>query len=301
MQPSTSRASSGKAEGGRRCAVLGHPIAHSLSPVMHRAAYQHLGLNWSYEAFDVEEADLETFVAGRSAEWRGLSLTMPLKVRAVEVATEVQPLARTLNSVNTLVLEAGAVRGYNTDVLGLQQVIEGAFTGPDQPSSASVLGAGATARSAVAALAELKGRLSLESVTVCARRSEAAQHLVTLGDSLGLSVGAGTWPPTDLGAATSGDYPLVVNTLPLGPAAELAAQVSPRAGLLVDVLYHPWPTPLAKRWTRGGGKAIGGVEMLVMQGVAQVELMTGQTVSPSVLRDAAMGELDRRNIAQAEQ
>ena len=290
----------------RRCAVLGHPIDHSLSPSMHRAAYQYLGLEWSYDAFDVEEGGLATFVHACDAQWRGLSLTMPLKVEALDVATKVEPLARTLQSVNTLILEGGEIVGYNTDALGLQHVIE-AGLGPDPgPTSVTVLGAGATARSALGALGALGAlaasgdALDIQSVTVCARRPQAVEQLITLGSELGLVMNAGSWPPAHLAGEDGGHRVLVINTLPLPAASQLAGSFS-GAGLLIDVLYHPWPTPLAQRWADNGGVVIGGVEMLVMQGVAQATLMTGREVPPHVLRDAAMGELDRRNIAQAEQ
>lgn len=272
---------------------------------MHRAAYEYLGLDWAYDAFDVEEGDLDAFVQACDDQWRGLSLTMPLKVQALEVATKVEPLARTLKSVNTLVFDDSEIRGFNTDVIGLQHVIDETLA-PDPTSTAvTILGAGATARSAVGALATTRAPLDIRSVTVCARREEAVRNLVTLGSELGLTMEAGAWPPDALGTRDAGQRTLLVNTLPLPAASELArgagGPLSPGKCVLIDVLYHPWPTPLAKLWTGSGATVIAGVEMLVMQGVAQVELMTGLAVPPQVLRDAAMGELDRRNIAQAEQ
>ena len=264
MTPSTNSHTSS----ARRCAVLGHPIDHSLSPSMHRAAYQYLGLDWTYDAIDVKEGGLAAFLSGLDAQWRGLSLTMPLKVEALKVATRVEPLARTLESVNTLVLDSGEILGYNTDVIGLQRVIEAALASHPRPTSVTVLGAGATARSALGALAATATALDIQSVTVCARRPQAVQHLVTLGSELGLAMHAGAWSPNVLGRDTGNRRALVINTLPLPAATELAASSAPApsagAGLLIDVLYHPWPTPLARWWTTGGGAVIGGVEMLVM-------------------------------------
>jgi shikimate dehydrogenase len=284
---------------------LGHPISHSLSPTMHRAAYGYLGLDWTYEAIDVDQDDLASFVDACDATWRGLSLTMPLKVSALAVATEVEPLARTLKSVNTLVFDGEDRLGYNTDVIGLLRVIDTALSADPKPTSVTLLGSGATARSALGALATSAASLGIKTVTVCARSEPAVDSIMTLGSELDLEVKAGQWPPAALGVEGTGERQLVVNTLPWPAASELATTVvgpqSPGSSLLIDVLYHPWPSPLARLWTSSGGAVIGGVEMLVMQGVAQVELMTGLAVPPEVLRDAAMGELDRRNIAQAEQ
>ncbi|MGH3472325.1 MAG: shikimate dehydrogenase family protein, partial [Nocardioidaceae bacterium] len=138
----------------RVCGVLGSPIAHSLSPALHLAAYRALGLDWDYEAHDVDVDRLAGFVRGLSAQWRGLSLTMPLKQAAVGLCDEVEPPGRLLRSVNTLVLDdSGSRIGHNTDVSGFVTALVAAGAG--ELTSAVVVGAGATARSALAALAEL--------------------------------------------------------------------------------------------------------------------------------------------------
>ncbi|HEX7461711.1 MAG TPA: shikimate dehydrogenase, partial [Dermatophilaceae bacterium] len=157
----------------RRAAVLGSPISHSLSPALHRAAYRALGLsNWLYDAHEVQEPALSRFVVDLGPEWAGLSLTMPLKEAAFEVADEVSDLARRTGAINTLVrLRDGGWSGDNTDVYGVSQALRGA--GCARVASALVLGSGATARSVVAALATL----GCQRVTFAVRSSARPQTL----------------------------------------------------------------------------------------------------------------------------
>jgi shikimate dehydrogenase len=257
------------AEHVHRAAVLGSPIAHSLSPALHRAAYASLGLRWTYEAIEVDEAGLAGFLAGLDRSWAGLSLTMPLKEEAARLLADVDPTARALRSVNTVLPSGAGWRGTNTDVYGMTEALTRA--GLDgTPAAALVLGAGATARSAVAALASL----GVPRVTVAARRVEAAEEVAGLARAFGLASGvADLAPDADLLG-----LPVVVSTLP-GAAAEPWAALAPRArGVLLDASYHPWPTPLAASW--GSGSVASGRDMLLWQAVEQVRLMTGR--EPSV-------------------
>ena len=275
----------------RRAAVLGHPIAHSLSPVLHRAAYRHLGLSWSYDAMDVNEAQLPGVLASLGAEWAGLSLTMPLKEAALPLLTEVDPEAALLRSVNTVVIDGPQRSGHNTDVAGLTRVLEGVEL--DEDASVTVLGAGATARSATAALA----RLGRHRIDVCARRPAAARAIGTLGSDLGVQVREVPWP--QLAETLGAD--LVISTVPLSASAPVATALPRSVGTLVDVLYAPWPSPLAAAWEAAGGRATGGLAMLVHQAVEQVRLMTGRAVPSEVLTAAVRAELQQRKIAQGEQ
>jgi shikimate dehydrogenase len=274
-----------------RAAVLGHPVDHSLSPVLHRAAYHALGLDWTYDAVDVDGPTLPGFVQALGPEWVGLSLTMPLKEAVLPLLTDVDPLARQLRSVNTVVLTDARRVGYNTDVYGIVRSIESMRAG--RPGTAVVLGAGATGRSAVAALAEL----AVPRVRVLARRDDAARGLVSLAAELGLTAEQAVWPPTPRELQAD----LVVSTVPAAAGPALRGAVPLRAAFLLDVLYDPWPTPLAAAWAAAGGAVVGGLEVLVHQAVEQVRLMAGVTVDPAVLRAAGLAELDRRKIAQAEQ
>ncbi len=261
-----------------RCAVVGSPIAHSLSPALHRAAYVHLGLDWAYERHEVAESGLRAFVDGLDGSWRGLSLTMPLKHEAVRLATHVSDLARRVGAANTLVLDGALRFADNTDVPGLAAALR--ERGVERVEHATVLGGGATAASAVAALAGIAGR-----VEVVVRDPARGAGVARVADAAGLACALVPWPD----AVAALQAPLVVATTPKGAADGLAASVPPGPGVLFDVLYDPWPTPLAAAWAAAGGEVLGGLDLLVHQAVLQVELMTGAPVPVAVLR-AALGE-----------
>lgn len=266
------------AGGRRRAAVLGSPVAHSLSPVLHRAAYASLGLDWTYTAIDVDESTLPGFLAGLDASWAGLSLTMPLKEVVIPLLDEVEDEALLLRAVNTVVPAGAGWRGANTDVYGITESLRRAGL-TSAPSTATVLGAGATARSAVAALA----RLGASEVLVCARRPEAARELAELAASLGLSSRTADLEP----GASRCDADVVISTLPGDAANVWAGCVGEARGVLLDVSYHPWPTALANAW--GGRGLASGRDMLLWQAVEQVRLMTGMEPSVSAMSAALPG------------
>lgn len=275
------RASAGGAQ-VRRAAVLGHPVAHSLSPVLHRAAYAELGLDWQYSAVDLTPEQLAGFLHGCNEEWVGLSLTMPLKEAVIGLLDVVDDRAMAVRSVNTVIFEAGRQVGFNTDIGGLVGILAGAGVQPR--FSATVIGAGATSRSAVAALAARQ----VSGIDVRARRPQAAAELAALAAELGVPATVGRWPiaPHELTAD------VVVSTVPAGAGEPSWVPSSP--GLLVDVIYHPWPTPLASAWTAAAGVVVGGLELLVGQAVEQVELMTGSRPDPATLRRAGGAALEER-------
>jgi shikimate dehydrogenase len=261
---------------GRRCAVLGAPIAHSLSPALHRAAYAHLGLDWRYDAVEVTEPELSAFVAGLDATWRGLSLTMPLKGQAVAVADRADPLVQVVGAANTLVrTDDGAWVASNTDVPGIAAAL--AEVGVAQVGSATVLGGGSTAASALAALAGIS-----RDVVVCVRSPARAGGLHRVASAVGIGLQVVAWDD----AAAHLPAPLVVATTPTGAADALAAFVPDAPGALLDVVYDPWPTPLAQAWAAAGGTVRSGLDLLAHQAVLQVRLMTGQDVPVEVLRTA---------------
>ena len=277
----------------RRAAVLGSPIAHSLSPVLHRAAYRRLGLDgWSYGAFDVDESALPGFVAGLDpATWAGLSLTMPLKRAVIPLLDTVGPAARAVRAVNTLVLRAdGSRHGENTYVPGLVAAL--AERGVTSVSSAALLGGGATAASTLAALA----RVTEGPVDVYVRSLERSAQLRDLAGSLGLDARLLPWDEAVKGLAA----PLVVNTTPIGAADGLADAVPHVPGTLFDVLYHPWPTPLAAAWGQAGGTVLGGLDLLIHQAVLQVELMTECGDAPRAALVTAMREAGAEALADRE-
>ncbi|GGP48314.1 shikimate dehydrogenase [Streptomyces melanogenes] len=258
--------------GARRAAVLGSPIAHSLSPVLHRAAYRELGLaHWSYDRFEVDEDALPAFVDGLDRSWAGLSLTMPLKRAIIPLLDGISDTAASVEAVNTVVLTADGRRyGDNTDIPGMIAALR--ERGVERVPSAAVLGAGATASSALAALA----RICTGEVTAYVRSAARAEEMRGWGERLGVAVRTADW--TD--AAEAFESPLVIATTPAGTTDTLASAVPDSPGTLFDVLYDPWPTALAASWSANGGPVVGGLDLLVHQAVLQVEQMTGVEKAP---------------------
>lgn len=271
----------------RRAAVLGSPIAHSLSPVLHRAAYAAMGLDgWTYEAVECGEDGLAGVLDGLGPEWAGLSLTMPLKRVALKLVDEVSDLAVKVGGANTVVLRGGRRLGDNTDVHGIVTALSEAGLGA--PASAVVLGGGATAASALAALA----RLGLDEAVLAVRTPERAADAAEVGGRFGLDVRVERLDrlPALLPAG------LVVSTLPGRSADAYAEPVAASGAALFDVVYAPWPTALAAAVAAAGGTVVGGFDMLLHQAVRQVALMTGRDDVPvDAMRAAGEAELARRS------
>ncbi|MBT2527333.1 shikimate dehydrogenase [Streptomyces sp. ISL-99] len=263
----------------RRAAVLGSPIAHSLSPVLHRAAYRELGLaHWSYDRFEVDEAGLPGFFAELDESWAGLSLTMPLKRAVIPLLDEISDTAASVEAVNTVVFtEDGRRTGDNTDIPGMIAALR--ERGIEKVGSAAILGAGATASSALAALS----RLCTGPVTAYVRSSARADEMRQWGERLGVDVRVADWAQ----AHRAFDAPLVVATTPAGTTDALAEAVPDSPGTLFDVLYEPWPTALAAAWSARGGAVVGGLDLLVHQAVLQVRQMTGRPTAPLAVMRAA--------------
>ncbi|MET7487941.1 shikimate dehydrogenase [Streptomyces sp. NPDC005538] len=261
-----------RATDARRAAVLGSPIAHSLSPVLHRAAYGELGLDdWSYDRFDVDEAGLPGFFENLGPEWAGLSLTMPLKRAVIPLLDEITDTAASVDAVNTVVFtEDGRRVGDNTDIPGMVAALR--EHGIEQVDSAAILGSGATASSALAALA----RVCTGEIVAYVRSEARAAEMRLWGERLDVEVRTADWSD----AAEALRAPLVIATTPAGTTDTLASAVPERPTTLFDVLYDPWPTTLAARWSGYGGAVVSGLDLLVHQAVLQVEQMTGRHPAP---------------------
>jgi shikimate dehydrogenase len=262
----------------RRCAVLGSPIEHSLSPALHRAAYTQLGLDWTYDKLEIDQHRLAPFVAGLDESWRGLSLTMPLKVAVLELG-EVDQLAQLAGAGNTLILEADTRRVYNTDVGGLAWAVRQVTTVP--LPRVTILGTGATASAALIAAAQL----GAQQVTVAARTPSRAEPLRALSRELGVELEIRPWwarlPQTNV----------AVSTVVSGAADTIAPSVADSAPLIVDAIYDPWPTVLATTAQQAGCTVVSGRDLLIGQALLQIELMTGRSVSAEVLYAALPAEL----------
>ncbi|GGW50424.1 shikimate dehydrogenase [Streptomyces griseoloalbus] len=256
----------------RRAAVLGAPIAHSLSPVLHRTAYAELDLEgWTYDRFEVDEKGLPGFFETRGPEWAGLSLTMPLKRAVIPLLDGISETAASVDAVNTVVFsEDGRRTGDNTDIPGMVAALR--EHGIDKVESAAVLGAGATASSALAALA----RVCSGEVTAYVRSEVRAAEMRQWAERLDVAVRIADWDDAERAL----NAPLVVSTTPAGVTDTLARAVPERPTALFDVLYDPWPTVLAARWSAYGGAVVSGLDLLVHQAVLQVEQMTGCSPAP---------------------
>lgn len=281
--------------GADRAAVLGSPITHSLSPALHTAAYRALGLDWTYEALETPEPDLPVVAKRLRTEpgWAGVSVTMPLKTAVIEVMDALDERVALLGAMNTVVVRAaagGGVRltGHNTDVDGIGFALERA--GHPGPIAPAVLGAGGTARAALGALAERgAGR-----VTVCARRTAGAAPLVSLGERLGVEVSVRDF---DDAPAVVAAADVVVATTPAGSTDDLAARPWPPGVGLVELLYHPWPTALARAASAAGAPLAGGIVVLAAQAAGQVSAFTGRAVDVEVLLEAGRRALAGRSQA----
>lgn len=275
----------------RRAAVLGHPVAHSLSPVLHSAAYRALGLDgWEYTAIDVTEEELASFVEGLDESWAGLSLTMPLKQVVLPLLDHVEPLAGVVGAVNTVLFQpTGSGRtlvGANTDVHGLVAALREGLG--DRPvGSAVVLGAGATAASTLAALAEL----GCTTPTVLVRSLGRTGGLQRAAHRMGV---APRFAVLDPASPLVAQADVVVSTLPsraADPVADAltvqsAAGASGPRGVLLDVVYDPRPTALSRAWADAGATVVGGERMLLHQAAEQVRLMTGHVAPLAAMAEA---------------
>lgn len=274
--------------GPRRLAVLGSPIAHSRSPMLHRAAYDRLGLaDWTYDRVEVGEGGLAAFLDGLGPEWRGLSLTMPLKPEALAIADEVERLAEQAGAVNTLLLaDDGRRLGFNTDIGGIVRAL--ADSGVNAIRHGVLVGGGATAASALIAMAEL----GAASVEVCVRDAGRAASVVELGHALGLVMEVR--PIARLAEATPAD--LVISTVPGGTDLGLVPSDELAGTTLLDVAYAPWPTALAASWLERGGRVAHGLDMLVHQALLQVRIFVNGDPLAELPDEGAVLDVMRRSV-----
>jgi shikimate dehydrogenase len=258
--------------------VVGKPVSHSLSPVLHGAAYEALGLNWTYTRLEASESEVPALVAGLDESWAGLSVTMPGKRAALEVATTATARARAVGAANTLTRCPDGWAADCTDVDGVAGALRavGFVPGP----TAVVLGAGGTACAALAGLAAL----DVSSVTVVVRDVTRAAAAEACAKAVGLAVEVAPWAPADVTALVS-SASVLVNTAPPDAVSPAVADLS-LVPCVLDVIYHPWPTPLATAVADRGGVVATGLDMLLHQAFGQVAQFTGQEPPREAMRDA---------------
>ena len=262
-----------------KAAVLGSPISHSLSPVLHNAAYQELGIDVEYTAIHTSTEQLAQRIRGLGGDDLGYSLTMPLKLDVLKLVSTWSPLVEQTGCANTVYRNShGEWALENTDVFGITNAVE--EVGIDALEAATIIGSGATARSALSAMAHLGAR----QVKCIARNEDSAEIIRSQGEALGIQV---EWADLAQGISFSGE--LVISTVPSAAQNQIISQISARRNLpvLLDVAYDPWPSALARYWKEnGGGSALSGIEMLLWQASVQVELFTGLPAPIDAMRAA---------------
>ena len=274
----------------RHLGVLGSPIAHSLSPTIQLAAFHELGLDWSYEAIEVREGELESFVRSCDSTWQGVSLTMPLKAEAISACDEVDLLALQVNAANTITWTASKTHAHNTDVLGFFNALE--LHEAIMIESVTILGGGATARAAVAAVSKFAA-----NITVYVRNPSREESLFQAKGDGHSTLQIARWDQVQAGLKE----PLVISTTPRGVTDVFAHLVPQTPGILFESLYAPWPTALVSQWERNGGRVLSGLDLLVEQGIEQLKLFDPKMDLPDVSKirrvmlDAGRVELARRN------
>ena len=272
-----------------RALVIGSPIGHSRSPVIHEAGYRAAGLtDWSYDRAEVTADEVPEFLAGLDSDVRGLSVTMPCKEAALAAAASATPLATGVGAANTLVRTDDGWHADNTDVAGVVGALRGA--GCEGTQHAVVLGSGATARAVIAALAEL----GVSDVTFVVRTT-ARPETLALADKLGIDAQV-VRQDADEVPALVGRCLLVVSTLPQGGADVVAdrlvdapsLRIGPAAGpYVLDVVYADWPTRLAQVMQERDATVVNGLDMLVHQAAAQFELFTATPAPIADMMQAA--------------
>jgi shikimate dehydrogenase len=275
----------------RKLSVLGSPISHSKSPAIHAAAYRVLGLDWDYEQNEVRKGGLRPFVENLGPEWLGLSLTMPLKEEAAKFAESTDKAAEATQAVNTLVRTETGWAGYNTDVFGIVQAVHQAKL--SEITDVLIVGSGATATSAVAAVKQLAPQANLR---IFARNEQTRDQLVETARGLGLNAKA-----AKNFAKAAKTASLTISTLPAGAMDVLAEKLANKrsfkpAGAIMDVAYRPWPSAIATVWEKNSRPIISGLEMLLWQAVAQIRIFTTGDPAEALPNEVAVVEAMRHSL-----
>ena len=251
----------------RKFAVLGSPISHSKSPIIHAAAYRVLGEDWEYSRFEVAKGGLKRFIENDGSGFTGFSLTMPLKEDAFAFADVTDEISKSTKASNTLIRVNDRWHAFNTDVFGITQAVSQTISTPINVSL--IIGSGATATSAMSAIARLAPG---SSVLVLARNKTTRLPLINFGRSLGLQVSSARRLVSAVKKAQ-----VTISTLPGGAMDGAAKKIAASrffkpSGLLLDVAYNPWPSQLADAWQLKNQKVVSGLEMLIWQAIAQIRI-----------------------------
>ncbi|CAB4799879.1 unannotated protein [freshwater metagenome] len=263
-----------------KAAVLGSPISHSLSPLLHTVAYTELGLESDYTRIEVKSGELGAFLLSCQGSWTGFSLTMPLKEEVLSLATENSELAARIRSANTLLHSDANWSASTTDVAGFTHAL--GFHNLDARGEVLIIGGGATARAAAAACDGVAS-----TITVMNRSESRFDAISQSVESSNLVFT--TW--SDHAAFETAD--LIISTTPEGASDSLIPYFPTKpTGVFLDVLYKPWPTKSLVAWSGAGGQTIDGLDLLIHQGIDQVSLFSGHIFErapmASIMREAAL-------------
>lgn len=266
-----------------KAAVLGSPISHSLSPLLHTIAYTELGLESEYTRIDVKAGKLKDFLENCGPTWSGFSLTMPLKEEVLNFANIISPLAARIRSANTLIQSpSGTLSASTTDVSGFTHALSA--HGRDVGGGVLIIGGGATARAAVSACDGISTRISVMVRSLS--RVEEISNSAEFSDLEFIE-----WGDTTLFETAE----LIISTVPEGVSDSLVKDFPTKpAGIFFDVLYNPWPTMALKVWNDRGGEIVDGLDLLIHQAIDQVAIFSGQYVERT-----KMAQLMRRHGEKA--
>jgi shikimate dehydrogenase len=278
----------------RVCGIIGDPIEHTLSPVMHNAAFLEMGLDYVYLPFRVAEKDLHGAIKGlRALNIAGINVTIPHKVEVMPLLDEVDEMAGYIGAVNTIVNQNGILKGYNTDASGFYRV----FTVNKieiKKKKIVILGAGGAARAVAFILADKSAEITILNRSLDAAQAIAQRIFKTLRSEIKI----GDLNSKHLQSSLE-EADIVVNATSLGMSPQLAETPVPvsllnERMLVVDIIYNPLQTRLLKEAEKKGARVINGLEMLVQQGAAAFELWTGHKAPIETMRKAA-GDRLREN------
>jgi shikimate dehydrogenase len=259
-----------------KAAVLGSPIAHSLSPKIHKKAYEILGAAGDYIAIEVNEESFPNFLSENAKnEWTGFSLTMPLKEIAIGYCESISETARRINSVNTLHRFENGWRATSTDILAFANLLK-----VSTDSKVAIIGGGGTARAAAGAL-----NSKVATIDVLLRSPDRLVGMAKAAPEVSL---------THLEMSANLDsYDLIIQTTPANVFDDFAKNLKRAKGTLVECLYKPWPTELAERYTELGGSVVSGRDLLVEQALFQIEIFSGQTFNFDSMRAQLLAHISQ--------
>lgn len=286
----------------KRFGVIGHPVAHSLSPLMHNTAYSLLGLDCTYDSFDVAPESLPGALNDFATRgFSGLNVTIPLKERVSTQMHELSDEANVVGAVNTIIFEASRLRGDNTDVFGVEASLK-----PHQATLPGervlLLGAGGTSRAIIYALLT---RFNPAEIVIANRNRARAEELVKHFQpyAQNIVVKASPADAQTLGRL-AGDARLIINATPIGmsPAID-ASPLGEWAGfhakqIVFDLIYTPLETKFLASAKRGGARTISGLDVFIHQGARSLELWLGKTMPVERIRPVIENELNIRQQNQ---